>query len=260
MIEQALTNLCVNARDAMPEGGVVTIETREVTLSAEDCASNSEAEPGDFILLSVSDTGCGMSEETISRIFEPFFTTKAVGKGTGLGLATVYGIVKQHRGVIEVKSHPGTGSTFNLYWPVQASGAPIAEAETPEEIPSGGSETVLLAEDDEAVRVLVKQVLEGAGYTVVTANDGSDALNVLNDYPGHIDLAILDVVMPNMGGHEAYQKMRADHPDLKAFFASGYSEDAIHKNFVLEEGLTLIQRPYTQKDLLKTVREVLSRN
>lgn len=260
MIEQTLTNLCVNARDAMPDGGTVTIETQAVTLSAEQCASNPEATPGDYVLLSVTDTGCGMSEETVSRIFEPFFTTKAVGKGTGLGLATVYGIVKQHNGVIDVQSKPGEGSTFKLYWPVQCEGVQLPEIDTPEEIPAGGSETVLLAEDDEAVRVLVKQVLEGAGYTVVTANDGSHALDVLKDYPGHIDLAILDVVMPNMGGHEAYQKMRAEHPDLKAFFASGYSEDAIHKNFVLEDGLTLIQKPYTQKDLLKTVREVLSRN
>ncbi len=260
MIEQALTNLCVNARDAMPDGGIVTIETREVTLSAQDCASNPEAQPGDYVLLSVSDTGCGMGEETLNHIFEPFFTTKAVGKGTGLGLATVYGIVKQHNGVIDVQSQPGKGATFNLYWPVQAAGQRRIEIDMAEEPVAGGTETILLAEDDEAVRVMVRQILESAGYTVVTAVDGADALAVLKDYPGRVDLAILDVVMPNMGGHEACQRMQAEHPGIKAFFASGYSEDAIHKNFVLDEGLTLIQKPYTHRDLLKTIREVLSRS
>lgn len=260
MIEQALTNLCVNARDAMPEGGIVTIETREVTLSAQDCASNPEAQPGDYVLLSVSDTGCGMGEETLNHIFEPFFTTKAVGKGTGLGLATVYGIVKQHNGVIDVQSQPGKGSTFNLYWPVQPEGQRTLAIDVVEEPVAGGTETILLAEDDEAVRVMVRQILESAGYTVVTAIDGADALAVLKDFPGQVDLAILDVVMPNMGGHEAYQRMQAEYPGIKAFFASGYSEDAIHKNFVLDEGLTLIQKPYTHRDLLKTIREVLNRN
>jgi signal transduction histidine kinase len=259
MIEQSLTNLCVNARDAMPDGGIVTIETREVTLSAQDCASNPEAQPGDYVLLSVLDTGCGMGEETLNHIFEPFFTTKAVGKGTGLGLATVYGIVKQHNGVIDVQSRPGEGSTFNLFWPVQPEGQHRIEIDAVEEPVAGGTETILLAEDDEAVRIMVRQILEGAGYTVVTAVDGVDALKVLKDYPGRVDLAILDVVMPNMGGHEAYQLMKAEQPGLKTFFASGYSEDAIHKNFVLEEGLTLIQKPYTQRDLLRTIREVLSR-
>jgi signal transduction histidine kinase/PAS domain-containing protein/ActR/RegA family two-component response regulator len=260
MIEQALTNLCVNARDAMPDGGIVTIETREVTLSAEDCASNPEAQPGDYVLLSVNDTGCGMGEETLLHIFEPFFTTKAVGKGTGLGLATVYGIVKQHNGVIDVQSQPGEGTTFKLYWPVQPEGQRTPAIDVVEEPVAGGNETVLLAEDDEAVRVMVRQILEGAGYTVVTAVDGTDALAVLKDYPGRVDLVILDVVMPNMGGHEAYQRMQAEYPALKAFFASGYSEDAIHKNFVLDKGLTLIQKPYTQRDLLKTIREVLNQN
>jgi len=260
MVEQALTNLCLNARDAMPEGGIVTIETREVTLSAQDCASNPEAQPGDYVLLSVHDTGCGMGEETLTHIFEPFFTTKPVGKGTGLGLATVYGIVKQHNGVIDVQSQPGKGSTFNLYWPVQPAGQHRIEIDAADEPVAGGTETILLAEDDEAVRVMVRQVLEGAGYTVVAANDGADALAVLKDYPGRVDLAILDVVMPNMGGHEAYQRMQAEHPGIKAFFASGYSEDAIHKNFVLEDGLTLIQKPYSHRDLLRTVREVLNRN
>jgi PAS domain S-box-containing protein len=257
MIEQALVNLCVNARDAMPDGGTLTIETREEVIDEAYCATHSEARPGRYALLSVSDTGCGMDRELLERVFEPFFTTKERGKGTGLGLATVYGIVKQHDGLVEVYSEPDHGTVFKLYWPVSET--------VPQQVPSveeapveGGTETILLAEDDEMVRNLARRILEREGYTVLAAENGTEAVALFEEHGTEIDLAILDVVMPGMGGREAYERMRTVQPGLRALFASGYSEDAIHTNFVLDQGLTLIQKPFFRKPLLRAVREVLN--
>ncbi len=256
MVEQSLMNLCVNARDAMEEGGLLHVETAHADLDPAFCVENPWAEPGRYVRLTVRDTGCGIDAETLDRIFEPFFSTKAAGKGTGLGLSTVYGIVKQHRGLICATSSPGCGTTFNLYWPrCEESVLPIPSLVAPE--CRGGSETILMAEDDEMVRSLSQRILSSNGYTVLIAADGEQALRLFEEHQDSIDLVVLDVVMPNMGGREAYEHMRALRPGLKALFASGYSEAAIHKNFKLEEGLQLLQKPYTREPLLRAVRAVL---
>lgn len=256
MVEQSLMNLCVNARDAMEEGGLLHVETAHADLDPVFCVENPWAEPGRYVRLTVRDTGCGIDPETLDRIFEPFFSTKAAGKGTGLGLSTVYGIVKQHRGLICASSSPGCGATFDLYWPrCEESMLPAPSLVAPE--CRGGSETILLAEDDEMVRSLSQRILSSNGYTVLIAADGEHALRLFEEHQDTIDLVLLDVVMPSMGGREAYERMRTLRPGLKALFASGYSEAAIHKNFKLEEGLQLLQKPYTREPLLRAVRAVL---
>ena len=200
-----------------------------------------------------------MNQETLGHLFEPFFTTKEVGKGTGLGLATVYGILKQHDGMIEVSSEPGKGTTFRLFWPVLEAVPSTAQQATESRV-SGGTETVLLVEDDEMVRRMAQEILRRAGYTVLTASDGAEALSLFEERSHEIDIAILDVVMPEMGGREAYDRMRALRPGLKSLFASGYSENAIHTNFVLDEGFTLIRKPFSRDALLHAVREALDRS
>jgi PAS domain S-box-containing protein len=256
MMEQVLMNLCVNARDAMPDGGVLTIETRDVEIDAEYCAHHVWATPGRYGMLAVTDSGCGMDRAILDRIFEPFFTTKEVGRGTGLGLATVYGIVKQHGGMISAYSEPGAGSTFRIYLPLRDDGSTAAET-TARADPGGGGETILLAEDDEMVLRLARRILARKGYAVLTAGNGAEALDIFRERAGEIDMVLLDVMMPEMGGREAFDRMRALRPDLKALFASGYSENAIHTNYVLEEGLALLQKPFAPADLLEAVRRTL---
>jgi len=256
MVEQSLMNLCVNARDAMEAGGLLHVETGEAEFDRAFCVENPWAEPGRYMRLTVRDTGCGMDAETRSRIFEPFFSTKASGRGTGLGLSTVYGIIKQHRGLIHVTSAPDSGSTFDLYWPrSEESALPAVPDAAPE--CRGGAETILMAEDDEMVRSLSQRILEGSGYKVLVAEDGALACQLFEEHRDVVDLVMLDVVMPNMGGREAYERMRALRPGLRALFASGYSEIAIHKSFKLEGGLQLLQKPYTREPLLRAVRAVL---
>jgi signal transduction histidine kinase/ActR/RegA family two-component response regulator len=262
MVEQALMNLCVNARDAMPEGGTLTIETENVMVDEEYCASHSSAVPGRYSLLTVSDTGEGMDRETLGRAFEPFFSTKEIGKGTGLGLATVYGIVKQHGGMINVYSEPGQGTVFKLYWPVVDSAADLGEApEEDDHDPSwaGGRETILLAEDNALVRRLARAILQRAGYTVVTAGSGTEAVSIAEEEGERLDLAILDVVMPDMGGREAYERIRGRRPNLKALFASGYSPNVVRGEFAVDRSLDLIQKPFGRHDLLRAVRRTLDR-
>jgi PAS domain S-box-containing protein len=255
MIEQVLMNLCVNARDAMPDGGVLTIETREIEIDQAYCAAHIWAKPGRYACIGVTDTGFGMDLETRERVFEPFFTTKGPGKGTGLGLATVYGIVKQHDGMISVYSEPGAGTCFKVYLPEVACEPAIKGP--PARPAGGGAETVLLAEDDPGVRKLARTILERKGYTVWAAGDGAEAVERFRAAPGAVDLAILDVMMPKMGGREAMDQMRDIRPDLKVLFASGYSENAVHTNYILETGMILIQKPFSPADLLRSVRQVL---
>ena len=255
-IEQVLMNLCVNARDAMPEGGTIAIETRGVVLDRGYCEVHSWAQEGRFVVLSVSDSGSGMNEETRQRVFEPFFTTKEVGKGTGLGLATVYGIVRQHDGMVTVYSEVGEGTVFGVYLPrVEAAGDEDEAAEEP--TAPGGSETILVAEDDEMVRALAARVLEKAGYRVLLAANGAQAVQQFHDHADEIALALLDVVMPEQGGREVYDQLRQTHPDVRVLFSSGYSADTIHRRFVLDEGMELIQKPYDPRALLRRIRETI---
>ena len=223
MLEQVLINLCVNARDAMPGGGVLTIETENMSFNARDCLLYDLANPGRYVMLAVADTGHGIAEDDLAHVFEPFFTTKEVGKGTGLGLATVYGIVKQHEGAVRVQSEPGAGTTFDIYLPM--SDRPAHENEDDRNTPvAGGTETILLAEDDAMVRRLAGRMLEHAGYTVLYAHDGEEAVALFRQHSDDIDLLIFDAVMPNLGGWDAYERIQAIRPDVPAFFASGYSE------------------------------------
>jgi signal transduction histidine kinase/CheY-like chemotaxis protein len=256
-LEQVLMNFATNARDAMPTGGTFAITTEQVTLDDDFITVHGYGKPGAYVLLTISDTGKGMDEETRRRIFEPFFTTKEVGKGTGLGLAVVYGIVKQHEGYINVYSEPGKGTTFRIYLPEISSGAG-EEKKTPHEVhPARGSETVLLAEDDEAVRNLVKAMLEEYGYTVITAVDGEDAVNKYKENRDKIQLLLFDLIMPKKTGKEAYDDIKKITPDIKIIFSSGYAPDIIRQRALLDDQVTVVFKPVSPADLLKKVRSVL---
>ena len=256
-LEQVLLNLGVNARDAMPGGGTLRIATKEVILAPEEIAARGiEVEPGNYVVLVVSDTGSGMDNETRSRIFEPFFTTKGPGKGTGLGLSTVYGIVKQSGGGITVESTPGRGSTFLIYLPASSSELnaavlPIPDAET------RGSETILVAEDEEVVRHLICTVLSESGYEVLCAGSGTEAMDMARGYGGKIDLLVTDVVMPDMHGPALALKLAPLQPKMRILYVSGYSENDINEQGVIESGLLVLQKPFTQQSLGRKVREIL---
>ena len=258
-IEQVLVNLVVNAGDAMPEGGRLTIETANVTLDAEYARQHVSVAPGSYVVLAVSDTGCGMTDEVKARIFEPFFTTKPPGKGTGLGLATCYGIVKQNGGHIWFYSEPGKGTTFKVYFPQVEAGA----AELPEPVPeprrAPGEQTILLVEDDVSVRSFAARALREAGYTVLEAPNGLEALQLAAERQGSpIHLLVTDVVMPQMGGEELAQNLRAIHPELKALFVSGYTAQAVVRGEALDEAVEFLQKPFTVTMLTQKVDEVLS--
>jgi signal transduction histidine kinase len=255
-IEQVLLNLCVNARDAMPDGGTLTIETQNVTVDAAWQASHPAARPGRYVLLRVTDTGTGIPAEHLPHIFEPFFTTKEQGKGTGLGLATLHGIVHQHQGMVQVYSEPGRGTTFKVYLPAVAAEVGAAASRTDGPV-RGGAETILLAEDDPAVRLLAERVLRDAGYTVVSAADGAQAVE-LGTRPGaRFDLALLDVVMPGLGGRHVRDRLLEARPDQKVLFASGYSEHVGQTDFVARDGQRLLDKPYSREGLLRAVRAAL---
>ena len=259
-IEQVIMNLSINARDAMPEGGVLSIETSNVVLN-EDYASEHEAvEKGDYVLLVVSDTGLGMDQDTQRRIFEPFFTTKERGKGTGLGLSVVYGIVNQSGGRIFCYSEVGKGTTFKIYLP-RADDRPLQprRLEKPTGQPIGGSETVLLVEDDEPLRRLTASMLGSAGYSVLPARCGDEALLKLSETNLSLDLLITDVVLPRMDGKEVARKVRERFPTVCVLYMSGYTEDAIAHNGLLEEGIDLIPKPFDAGTLLQKMREILGR-
>ncbi len=256
MVEQILMNLCINARDAMPHGGHLTIATGNRVFTEEDLERYPWSRPGRFVYITITDTGHGMDEETLAHIFEPYFTTKEVGKGTGLGLATVYGIVSQHNGLIHARSRPGEGAAITVCLPAQAAPAPVPE-EKQEGPAAGGNETILLAEDDESIRALAKAILDHAGYSVLEAANGREAQALFDQHAEAIHLLLLDVVMPEMGGRAVYDHAKQRKPGVRALFASGYNENAIHANFVLEEGLHFIQKPYERKQLLARVREIL---
>jgi len=258
-VEQVLMNLCVNARDAMPKGGQLFIETRDEVIDEDYCRIHPQARPGRYIALQVSDTGNGMESSVTEHIFEPFFTTKEPGKGTGLGLATVYGIVKQHDGFINVYSEPGEGATFKIYFPVAASAEADVPPDQPQEEVRGGSETILVAEDHEGLRELVSESLQSLGYTVLVAADGEEAVQQFEEHIDEVDLLVLDVVMPRMRGPEAYNRIHARRPDIPAIFCTGYSPDSPVVNGALQGGTTVLQKPYTTTNLARGIRSFLDR-
>ena len=257
-IEQVIMNLAMNARDAMPGGGKLTLETANVTFGPDDLGRHPELKPGGYVMLAISDTGRGMSEGVKARAFEPFFTTKDVGQGTGLGLSTCYGIVKQSGGHINVYSEPGRGTTFKIYLPQVASLplTPVAPLESPE-LPRG-TETILLVEDDPALREMAATLLRRLGYTVLAAANGVEALSLKqqND-TGHVDLLLTDVVMPHMSGRELADRVRALFPQTRILFTSAYTENAIAQQGGLDKGVALLQKPFTPSALARKVREML---
>jgi two-component system cell cycle sensor histidine kinase/response regulator CckA len=256
-LDQVLINLATNARDAMPDGGHLTVTTVRTTMGDDYIRSHGYGKEGTYMLISVTDTGDGMDDKTRERVFEPFFTTKEVGKGTGLGLAIVYGIVKQHNGYINVYSEPRRGTTFKIYLPAFKTDAKPIQPAGPPAPPKRGTETVLLAEDDTILRNLARAVLEGHGYIVIEAVDGQEAIDKLRLYQDRIQLLIVDVVMPKKNGKEVYEEAQRITPGLKALFASGYPADIIQKKGILEEGIKFVSKPIAPVDLLRKVRDVL---
>jgi len=257
-IEQVLMNLVVNARDAMPRGGRLVIETANVHLDQTYADRHHELTPGSYIVLSVSDTGCGMDEATRERIFEPFFTTKENGKGTGLGLSTVYGIVRQHGGNIWVYSEPGKGTTFKVYFPRVPDPAQDAPAGATADSPKG-SETILVVEDQVEVRDLVRRVLQKQGYTVLAAGSAAEAEKLFRQSGRRVALLVTDVVMPGTSGPDLYERLRKYRPSLAVLYMSGYSDSVVIRSGLRRRGTGYIQKPFSPEALNRKVRQVLDR-
>jgi two-component system, cell cycle sensor histidine kinase and response regulator CckA len=258
-LEQVLLNLAVNARDAMPHGGELTIETREVDLTEGFAASRPGVAPGRYIALMVTDSGVGMPEEVKRHLFEPFFTTKDPGKGTGLGLAVVHGFVKQSGGCVEVRSEPGAGTCFTIYLPrIDGSGGSGAGVAEPESADTGGTETILLIEDDDAVRALTKRVLQHYGYTVLEASRGTDGLRLAAAHPAPIDLLITDVVMPGISGRIVAEQIGGSHPETKVLYVSGHLNDNVLRRGVLHDAVQFLQKPFAPEAIARKVRDILS--
>jgi two-component system, cell cycle sensor histidine kinase and response regulator CckA len=254
-VEQILFNLVINARDAMPNGGKLTVETVNIQLDEGYCLNHAGFEPGQYVLLTVSDNGHGIDAETMKHIFEPFFTTKATGKGTGLGLATVYGIIKQNGGFINVYSEPGQGTTFTLYFRRTEEIPPLEEVE--EKPIDRASGTILLVEDDLPLKEMTQGMLETIGYSVLTVDNPGEALSLCEKGDTYIDLVITDVVMPGMNGKELRDKLVLVRPDIKVLFMSGYTANVIAHHGVLEEGVHFLQKPFSMKTLAGKIGDVI---
>jgi len=256
-MDQVLMNLAVNARDAMSQGGRLTIETANIELDGSYSEVHSDVKPGRYVVMSASDNGCGMDQKTKSRIFEPFFTTKEPGKGTGLGLATVFGIVKQSNGHITVYSEPGIGTTFRIYLPKVATDCDSQINEQPQPPSRRGTETVLVVEDEGIVRNLTCRILRAQGYEVLEATNGKDALAICNRHPEPIHLILTDVVMPEMSGRQLCGHLRDRQNQAKVLFMSGYTDDAVVRHGILEAETNFIQKPFSPTALVRKVRDVL---
>jgi PAS domain S-box-containing protein len=257
-IEQVIMNLAVNSRDAMPRGGVITIETANQSLDEHYAGTHAGIRPGEYVMLAVTDVGTGMDKETQQHIFEPFFTTKPQGKGTGLGLATVYGIVKQMNGSIFVYSELGKGTTFKIYFPVSEHGAAQSQEAPLAEVSKQHAETILLVEDDELVRRSAERILQGAGYQVIAATGSEQAIGIARDRARSIDLLLSDVVMPGMSGGEMYEEIRKNR-DVRVVFMSGYTDDTVVRHGILEGNVPFLTKPFTKQSLLVKVREAIAR-
>ena len=258
-VDQILANLCVNARDAIASTGHVTIETDSVCFDEAYCVQHAGFAPGDFVMLAVSDDGCGMDKEILQRLFEPFFTTKVMGKGTGLGLATVYGVVKQNNGFINVYSEPGQGTTFKVYLPRHAAEAAPRPAQEQTQAAVKGGETILLVEDEPAILTMTTMMLEAMGYIVIPASTPGAAIRLAQEHQGQIDLLMTDVVMPEMNGRNLSGNLISIYPGIKRLFMSGYTSNVIAQRGVLDDGVNFIQKPFSMKDLSVKIREVLDR-
>jgi signal transduction histidine kinase/ActR/RegA family two-component response regulator len=257
-LEQVVMNLVVNARDAMPGGGKLVIETANAQVDQTYAGPNVDLKPGSYIVLAISDTGMGMDPETVTHLFEPFFTTKAPGKGTGLGLATAYGIVKQSGGAISVYSEPGRGTTIKIYLPAAEAKAAVEASGQEPAAALRGSETILVLEDEARVRKLVCEVLAGRGYRVLEAVRGEEAIRMAREHKGRIHLLLTDVVMPEMSGPQALEQIRARHPNVKVLFMSGYTDEAMVHHGILDSGAAFLQKPFLPETLARKVREVLA--
>ncbi len=259
MIRQILLNIFLNARDAMPKGGKILVKTKRVFLDSEFCKSNSSSEQGYYALLSISDTGCGMDKRTLSRIFEPFFSTKGITAGTGLGLSTVYGMVTQHDGMITAKSEPENGSIFRIYLPVVKKDAIVEELLQEHEVVVETSKTIVITEDDESVRNLASDILLEAGHEVITATNGEEAVLLISDSPDSVDLVVLDVIMPVLGGYEAAEKIREIRPDIPLIFCSGFIEGQTDKDTDRQlERSRFLSKPYSMAQLLSAISELFA--
>ena len=258
-LEQVLVNLVVNARDAMPEGGKISIETTNVSLDEGYSSEHSPVLPGRYVMLAVADTGVGMSRDTREHAFDPFFTTKEAGKGTGLGLATVYGIVKQSGGYVWIYSEPGLGTTLKLYFPEVSAAAAFnsPDAVLPAKTAERGSETILLVEDEEAVRGLTSRILQRQGYRVLAAQHGREAMDIATREEGIIHLVLTDIVMPGMNGRGLVERLSGIRPAIKSLYMSGYTDDDIVRRGFIEPSRSFLQKPFTSEGLLRTVRKVL---
>jgi CheY-like chemotaxis protein len=256
-VEQVIMNLAINARDAMPRGGVLTIETANTTMDEVYLQNHRIGEAGEYVMIAVADTGIGMDDATRARIFEPFFTTKEAGKGTGLGLATVYGIVKQSGGFIWVYSEPGRGSTFKVYLPRRDDAVVSTPVIATEPASLNGTETVLVVEDAPPLRTMIRRALEGRGYTVLEAADGREALTVAAEHAGPLDLVLTDVVMPEVSGRQLAEALVRQRPDLRLLFMSGYTDDSVLRHGLIESDVAYLQKPFSLLVLARKVREVL---